>query len=927
MTPSAFLYVTALATLAPCTLGQSGPFDVTTIVRLKRAFSDEGPADWATKVRQYWPWRAQGAPLSFIPNGTVEVHARTNALGFPLRIGGAVMAAEVEDQVPECAAYGPCDGWENNLWIQEASPVTAPPIQPQRLDGDSVAVGETVRVRLTTRKNEAGGLAVGLCSEVACASMLMKGVNERYEMAYDVAILRSNDLFYGKHGEWALSGGPPNATFQEDTKHTFAGKRLSPYGMEVWHEKNRSAAIAVPLEPDRHRLKMFSGLGPTAYLYDGDDIGRLDGDHIAVGERVRVHLTNYDRVEISFGICSASSCSVVGVQGVSKDKRLDYRTWVTSDNQVRQRDNPILDSRCISCGSRGGVAKGGTNLLVVHRRSEAEMAVWLEDNPRDVVTVPLEPDRDSLKLETYFSVATFIRDKVWSASEAGAELVSPGVGGVSDVVCVSVVYLTTSRDAGLNLFARADNGTDYILATLRPDKAGAWRFNRTVVDLPDNLRRSDWRLVVKAHLPKKGSTVHLQRVGGCNHLDDEDVMIVGELSLPLYVPGYNVSWGAPRQNRAAPARWCANGGVKDDFGQCVCPPGFHGATCAEGCGANKYGMDCGGRCSALDEGCRGMLFCAPGLPCACAPGFKGETCDQACDVGEYGNNCAQTCPYCRDGACDPYTGQCTQDRKMVFGTECGRPPTTEALTVNGMVATVDSFPWHGAVYQRFAAANQYRFTCGSALVTPSILISAAHCFYDHNLNKLNPAERYAVALGKTRSGWDAAEKGTVHKSKVSAIHIPEGYRGQISNFLGDIALVEMQNPVPAGLSVATVCVDPTITLVPEEPLSVAGWGHETDALDVLEYVRMPFLPTKTCYRRASDSLIKYITADKFCSIIQSEADQRLDKGDSGGGAVVERDGVWYLQGVVSLRQGTNDYTFTNVTNADHLQWMKDVLKL
>lgn len=58
-----------------------------------------------------------------------------------------------------------------------------------------------------------------------------------------------------------------------------------------------------------------------------------------------------------------------------------------------------------------------------------------------------------------------------------------------------------------------------------------------------------------------------------------------------------------------------------------------------------------------------------------------------------------------------------------------------------------------------------------------------------------------------------------------------------------------------------------------------------------------------------------------------EADPRLAKGDSGGGAVVERDGVWYLQGVVSLRQGTNDYTFTNVTYSDHLQWMRDVLKL
>ncbi|KAE8751808.1 hypothetical protein FOCC_FOCC001657 [Frankliniella occidentalis] len=920
--------VLAACVLAAGTRAQSGPFDVTTIIRLKRAWSDDGPTDWGSKIREMWPWKSKGTQQEFTTKGDVEVHARTNALGFPLRIGGQVVAAEVEDQVPECAAYNPCDGWDTDAWLLEASSVTAPPIQPQRLDGDAVGIGETVKVRLTTRKNEAGGLTFGLCSDEACATMLMKGINDKYEMAYDVGILRTNTLFYNRRAEWQASGGPPNASFAEGTVHDFVGTRVSPYSLQVWHAKNKTAAIQVPLEPDRLRLRMFSGLGPTAYLKPEDN-SRIDGDVIAVGERVRVHLTNYDRVEISFAICSPSACSVVRVRGVSKDKRLDYQTWITGDGEISQRGSPTLDSRCISCGSRAGVAKGGTNLFVVQRRSDSEMAVWLEDNPRDVVTVPLlDAAQDRLRLETFFSVATFIRDAVWSSRGPGSALVSPPVGGVSDVVCVSLVYLATDKLAGIRLAARAANGTDFPLARVRPDQANAWRFNRTVVDLPRALRRSDWRLVVEADLPVEGARVLVQRVGGCNHLDDEDVMLVGETSLPAYVPGYNVSWGAARQRRAPPAKWCANGGVKDDFGTCVCPPGFRGPVCAEGCGPNRYGMDCGGRCSELGEGCRGMLFCAPGLPCACAPGFKGETCDQECDVGEYGSNCAQTCQYCKDGACDRFTGQCSQDRKLLFGNECGRPPSTEALTVNGMVATVDSFPWHGAVYMRHASAKQYKFVCGAALVTPSVLISAAHCFYDNNLNKLLPAERYAVALGKIRSGWDAKETGRVHKSKVSAVYIPDAYRGTVSNYVGDIAVVELQDPVPPGPNVATVCVDPGLTLVQDEQLRVAGWGDDSpSALDLLEYVNMPYLPTKTCYRRASDQLIKYVTADKFCSIIESEADQHLARGDSGGGAVVERDGIWYLQGVVSLRQGTNDYTFTNVTFSDHLQWMRDVLKL
>lgn len=39
----------------------------------------------------------------FIGNGTVEIHARTNALGFPLRVGGGVMGERLDgpDRVAE----------------------------------------------------------------------------------------------------------------------------------------------------------------------------------------------------------------------------------------------------------------------------------------------------------------------------------------------------------------------------------------------------------------------------------------------------------------------------------------------------------------------------------------------------------------------------------------------------------------------------------------------------------------------------------------------------------------------------------------------------------------------------------------------------------------------------------------------------------
>lgn len=61
-------------------------------------------------------------------------------------------------------------------------------------------------------------------------------------------------------------------------------------------------------------------------------------------------------------------------------------------------------------------------------------------------------------------------DEVYSSQAEGAELLSPPVGGVSDVVCVSLVYLASTKEAGVNIAARGTDGTDYPLAEVRPDQ-------------------------------------------------------------------------------------------------------------------------------------------------------------------------------------------------------------------------------------------------------------------------------------------------------------------------------------------------------------------------------------------------------------------------------------------------------------------------
>ncbi|XP_071953534.1 uncharacterized protein [Antedon mediterranea] len=124
----------------------------------------------------------------------------------------------------------------------------------------------------------------------------------------------------------------------------------------------------------------------------------------------------------------------------------------------------------------------------------------------------------------------------------------------------------------------------------------------------------------------------------------------------LIVRGCSESqWGPTCQNRCPT---CYNGGVCDDVtGLCVCPPGFKGSNCGEGCGNNNWGLSCRNVCSSSNPGCPNVLMCVPDpIGCSCMAGYTGLGCTEGCKTGYYGSTCSEVC-HCAPGVtCDPSRG-------------------------------------------------------------------------------------------------------------------------------------------------------------------------------------------------------------------------------------------------------------------------------
>ncbi|XP_072751957.1 modular serine protease-like isoform X2 [Anoplolepis gracilipes] len=264
--------------------------------------------------------------------------------------------------------------------------------------------------------------------------------------------------------------------------------------------------------------------------------------------------------------------------------------------------------------------------------------------------------------------------------------------------------------------------------------------------------------------------------------------------------------------------------------------------------------------------------------------------------------------------------------------ECGTSIAHgHSLIVNGLDAKVGVFPWHVGIY--FKNTNEYEQICGGTLISSNLVISAAHCFYDEVFMRVNDASNYAVAAGKYFRDWDAKED-YVQKSEVESIQTGDRYLGRNGNFADDIALLKLQSPFQLTTLVKPVCMDWNNRYEREQLQEgqfgkVVGWGKDINGISTnnLQEINMPFIPYHQCLSRAPVSFRGLITHDKFCAGYLNGSS--VCDGDSGSGLCFEKNGVWYLRGVVSVspeKDGMCDYNlyvgFTYVSK--FREWIRKI---
>lgn len=211
------------------------------------------------------------------------------------------------------------------------------------------------------------------------------------------------------------------------------------------------------------------------------------------------------------------------------------------------------------------------------------------------------------------------------------------------------------------------------------------------------------------------------------------------------------------------------------------------------------------------------------------------------------------------------------------GVQAIQPNLSGTRIVGGSEAVAHSWPWQAKI-------GDGTYYCGASLINSRWLVTAAHCVDGVT------STRIRVTLGEHNTNLLEGTEKTIMASY--AVKYPT-YVGSANNYVGDIALIKLSEPVQFNAYISPICMPAQGEEVAPvgSGVIVTGWGDTkgTGSASKLNQVGLYVADASFCGERASPY--------KICA-----KDTRQDScnGDSGGPLEIKKsNGAYYLAGVVS----------------------------
>lgn len=217
--------------------------------------------------------------------------------------------------------------------------------------------------------------------------------------------------------------------------------------------------------------------------------------------------------------------------------------------------------------------------------------------------------------------------------------------------------------------------------------------------------------------------------------------------------------------------------------------------------------------------------------------------------------------------------------------------------IGGTGASTQQEPWMVALGSR-SVYGDYRSGqfCGGTLVSPTKVVTAAHCLYDEST--MRPANRPDLRVIVGRSDLSTSAGSEV---PVSQVWIDPDY--SMRSNMWDVAVLTLAVPQPGRAVLPLVDQGATAPYQPGTAATVYGWGDTRGNGQypmTLHSVQVPMIADSTCardYPGGPDGAFR--ASSMVCAGDQSRGGRDACQGDSGGPLVV----AGRLVGLVSWGTG------------------------
>ncbi|XP_060872108.1 uncharacterized protein LOC132946242 [Metopolophium dirhodum] len=262
--------------------------------------------------------------------------------------------------------------------------------------------------------------------------------------------------------------------------------------------------------------------------------------------------------------------------------------------------------------------------------------------------------------------------------------------------------------------------------------------------------------------------------------------------------------------------------------------------------------------------------------------------------------------------------------------KCGKINTiNNGMIMGGGTASNGTAPWNVGVYQfNKTISNDYDLICGGSIISPNLVVSAAHCFWEKGMlsHKISVNDgQYKIAVGKYSRNITKIDNEFTKIMNVESVHLNENYRGYSWFHADDISIVVLQNTISFNILVLPCCVDWFgINTIPNgEKGMIVGWGKTEKGIasPILLEASLPYIDHRTCWEMYKNGFELYVTKDKFCA--GSELGQGVREGDSGAGLSFIHSNLYYLTGVASMKDPNTNSSIAVFTDVKHhIQWIR-----